>query len=204
MAAYLFSEFIKNRGVLHGINPIAQSTRNWFRSKAKEVTKMNVTKLVERSHFQGKTKTKVTRDSIGRMYMYVYDPKHKKTLPYYDKFPLIFIIGFKKDGFLGINMHYLPIFYRAKLMDALYSTISNTKYDDTTKLAINYQLLKGAAKFKYFKPCVKRYLYNHVLTNYIEVPVNEWDYALFLPLARFAKARIQKVHADSLTKFEGT
>ena len=35
------------------------------------------------------------RQSImpGNLYMYVYDPKTKEELPYYDRFPLVFQIG---------------------------------------------------------------------------------------------------------------
>ena len=44
---------------------------------------------------------------LGRMYMFYYDPKHKKTLKTYDRFPLIFPIKKESDGFIGMNFHYL-------------------------------------------------------------------------------------------------
>ena len=36
----------------------------------------------------------------GNLYMFFYDPKHKKTLPYYDKFPMVFPFATTEDGFM--------------------------------------------------------------------------------------------------------
>jgi hypothetical protein len=57
----------------------------------------------------------------GTMVLFVYNAKWKKILPYYDQHPLIFPIHVEADRFLGINLHYLPISYRAQMMDALLS-----------------------------------------------------------------------------------
>lgn len=40
------------------------------------------------------------RVGSGQMYMFYYDPKHKKTLPYYDRFPLIIMVGPAEGGFM--------------------------------------------------------------------------------------------------------
>lgn len=132
---------------------------------------------------------------IGDMFFYVYDPKHKKTLPYYDNFPLVFPLEFYKDGFLGINLHYLPPRDRAILLGQLLSFTNNKKYDETTRLKISYKALKNAGTIH--KPCIKRYLYNHVRTKFIRINANEWDNAIFLPVEAFQKASKQKVWRDS-------
>jgi hypothetical protein len=132
--------------------------------------------------------------------MFFYDPKGKATLPYYDIFPMIFPIGFQEGGFLGINLHYLPPYYRAKLMDALYSTANNNKYDESTKLKISYEMLNSASKFGAFAPCVKRYLWDHVQSKFLYVEPTNWDTALMLPLERFQKATKTKVFNDSISK----
>lgn len=137
---------------------------------------------------------------IGSMYLFEYDPKHKKTLPYYDIYPLIFPIDFYPDGFLGINMHYLPPIARAQLMDSLYSLLNNTRFDARTKLNISYQILKGASKYHYFKPCVKRYLYSHVSSRFMKIQPIEWDFVLWTPLAKFKKAPITRVWSESMEK----
>jgi hypothetical protein len=138
------------------------------------------------------------------MYFFNYDPKYKDILPYYDTFPLVFPIEIpypgSEPGFLGINLHYLSPFLRAKLMDALYQTLNNKKYDKTTKLQIDYQILKGAGQFKYFKPCVKHYLFSHVRSPFQYIPPNNWDYVMILPMARFQKASQERVWMESILK----
>lgn len=121
----------------------------------------------------------------GYMYMFVYDAKHKDTLPYYDRFPLVFPFSVQSDGFTGINMHYLPHILRARLMDALYNLTTNNKFDEKTRLRMSYDILNASSRYKMFAPCVKRYLYSHLKTRFLLVPSNEWDVALFLPLERF-------------------
>ena len=134
------------------------------------------------------------------MYAFKYDPKTKADLPYYDTFPLIFPIRFEKDGFLGINFHYLPYRLRARLMDALYSNLTNKNYDDTTRMKISYSILQGAAKYRFFKPTLKKYLRTHVRSQFLEIHWNEWDIALFLPTESLKKADAGTVWQDSRKK----
>ena len=74
------------------------------------------------------------------MFMFIYDPKHKDTLPFYDTFPLVFPIEIYSDSFLGINLHYLPPVLRAKLMDALYTTANNNKYNEYKLINISIKI----------------------------------------------------------------
>lgn len=184
------------RGIRQGKIPArTKDARSWFRDKAKKVriNKWNFVKEAE----QDRKKSNVR---IGHMYFFQYSAKYKEELPYWDAIPLIFPIGDEGKHFLGINLHYLPPRYRAKLMDALYSLATNKNYDEKTKLAISYKVLKGAAKYKYFKPCIKRYLKSNVRSKFIKVDASEWDIALFLPLADWRKASSQKVYSDSRRK----
>ena len=98
---------------------------------------------------------------------------------------------------MGINLHYLPPVLRARLMDALYQTINNSKYNDTTKLKISYDILASASKYKYFKPCIKHYLWDHVRGNYLNIEPTNWDSALMLPTEQFKKASKDKVWRES-------
>jgi hypothetical protein len=197
--AYIFSK-IAREGKAQGVTPnVTRSARNWYRNESSKLVSRNVNTsriMNDKSNIVNR----ITITDIGKMYMFFYDPKHKDTLPYYDRFPMIFPIDFKPDGFMGINLHYLPPMLRAKLMDALYSTANNTKYDDTTKLKISYQLLSSASKFKYFEPCLKRYLWDHVQGKFLNVEVQNWDTALMLPTERFSKATKQTVWKESSNK----
>lgn len=169
-----------------------QQARDWYREKARQQRSAGVypDNIIRSS--TGKAEV-----LIGRMYHFKYDPKTAKTLPYYDRFPLIFMVGPAKGGFYGINLHYLPPQLRAKLMDGLYDLTNNTRYDESTKLKLTYDLLNSASKFRYFKPTFKHYLNQHVRSKFIEINSTEWDTALFLPTERFEKAKKTKVWADS-------
>ena len=94
-------------------------------------------------------------------------------------------------------MHYLSYRLRARLMDALYETSNNKRYDETTRLRITYDLLKAATKYKEFKPTYKKYLNQHVRSRFVEIGATEWDIALFLPVERFEKASKTAVWRDS-------
>ena len=177
---------------------LRKDSRSWFRSAAVNIKTVNTAKLLTDKE---NLKQTIRTTDIGRMYMFSYNPKHKDTLPYYDIFPLIFPIQFSNDGFLGLNLHYLPPVLRARLMDALYSIANNNKYDNTTKLRVSYQILNGAAKYKYFKPCLKQYLWNHINSKFINVEPKNWDSALMLPTERFQKATKDKVWRDSKGMF---
>lgn len=170
-------------------------SRDWFRDRAKQVTRVGLPQLINVNPKQNRSGV-----TPGQMYLFAYDPKHKDKLPYWDQFPLIFPIEMYEDSFLGINMHYLPHRYRAALMDALYSVSSETKYDEKTKLSLSYNLLKSSSKFRYFEPCVKKYLKSHVRSNFLLIPANEWDIALFMPLERFTTDK-SVVFKDSINKF---
>ena len=186
-----------------------QQARDWFRKEAGKVKKSTAVKQINTPLKTGKLnddlKAQVTGNILpGRMYMFYYDPKYKnddRVLPYYDHHPLIFPIEYKDNGFLGINFHYLPRRYRAVLMDALYnSQVFTDEKTNKKMLAISYGILKGASKFRYFKPTVKHYLYSHVKSMFLEIPYEQWDIALFLPTEQFMKESMAKAWSDSVKK----
>ena len=94
----------------------------WFRKRAQGVKNINVPGLMWQLHEQMKSQT-----VIGSLYLFSYDPKWKKELPYYDSYPIIFPIGKSKGRMLGLNFHYLPYSLRAVLMDALYNNLETNK-----------------------------------------------------------------------------
>lgn len=183
----------------------AKEARDWYRAKAIEIAQSsgidrnkvmytaqpfkifqsiasNKTRKIEGPNDE----TFTNHANIGKMYMYFYDAKYKDILPFFDIFPLVFPIEFYKDGFLGLNLHYLPLTIRAQLMDALYSTTNNQRYNNTTILQINYRILKSQAnRFDGYTKCVKRYLYSHVQSAFHYVNPTDWDKALFLPLQKW-------------------
>ena len=190
------------QGARQGIIPARTvAARDWYRSAAGKLMSNISPSVFEKRTDEAR---KVSSMEFGYMYAFKYDPKTKNDLPYYDTFPLIFPVRMDSDGFLGINFHYLPPVLRAKLMNALYSTLTNKKYDDTTKIKISYSILQSASKYRYFKPMLKKYLRSHVRSQFLEIQVNEWDMAIFLPTESFRKADTGRVWEESRKKIGRT
>lgn len=167
----------------------ASSAKDWFNVQSKSVT--------PRSIIQTAPNVTDAASAIGNMQLFAYDPKTKQSLPYYDRYPLIFMVDVSRDGFTGLNMHYLPADARARLMDALYE-IAYT--EGTNSLQLSYDLLKSTHRLRMFQPCFKRYLNTNVRSNFATIDREHWNIALFLPLARFEKASQTHVHAESIKK----
>ena len=199
MVAYVFDRVLQ-RGMQAGVTPsVKRESRDWFRQQTKNLS-------VSSQRMVRSDRSRLTdRPLLGRMYLFQYDPKGKKTLPYYDRFPLVFPIdsgrtsGFAASGgsFLGINLHYLPLPLRARLMDALYDTITTKELDENTRIRISYNILQQAAKYRFFKPCIKRYLISHVKSRFFYIEPTEWEMALFLPLDRFVGSNKSRIYRDS-------
>jgi len=184
---------IITQGVRSGQIPArTQQSRDWFRETAGKMRNIN-----ERSLMRGDQARLTSTPIPGSMYMFNYDPKWKDELPYYDRFPLVFPFRKVPGGFYGLNLHYLPPPLRARLMDALYDYANNTRYDESTRIKLNYQLLTSIAKLRFFSPCVKHYLNEHVRSRFMYVYPSEWDIALFLPTERFTKQSKTQVWNDS-------
>jgi hypothetical protein len=136
---------------------------------------------------------------LGRMYFFYYDPKGKDDLPYYDKFPLVLALKKYDDGFLGLNLHYLPLKYRVIFLDKLldYGGVYN-EMEDPIKVRITYDILSATTRFREFRPCIKRYLTSNIKSRILQVQPNEWDVATFLPIQQFKKAPVKQVWQESL------
>mgnify|MGYP000297755581 FL=1 len=159
----------------------------WFRDKIKEFGTPKSADLIR----DGK---RTSTPTFGLLNMFVYDPKLKDKLPYYDTFPLVLPIEEYNNGFLGINLHYLSMPMRIRLLDRLMDYSNNDKFDKTTKLRTNYSNLK---KVDLIKPCLKRYLAGNVKTKFRKVEADEFIVATLLPVQRFKKQSDSHVFAKS-------
>lgn len=184
----------------------SKESYTWLQRKAKGLQSMGSLSL-RKAFMKDQTKTKQVlkgepgKIHIGSMICYLYDPKYKETLPYYDIFPVGFLIGVGDDGsWTMLNLHYLPPQWRAVLFDKLLTVSNNQRFDKTTKLRLTYDILKAASKFKLFAPCFKKYLPSHVRSKVIKINPADWEIVMFLPLASFQKATSAKVWKDSLGK----
>lgn len=148
----------------------------------------------------GDSANKGNRIMPGHMYMYMYNPKHKDTLPYYDMFPLVFPFRQVQGGFYGLNMHYLPYHLRAMLLDRLMEFKTNKAMDERTRLRLSWQTIGATSRFAAAAPCVKHYLYQQVASPFKAIHSDDWATAIMLPVEKFSGATRAEVWADSLKK----
>ena len=146
----------------------------WYRNRIKELGTPSQAQLIRDGKITG-------RVNFGALNMFIYDPKLKNKLPYYDTFPLVLPIERYGDGFLGINFHYLPYALRARLLSRL---------DPNA----NYSALKNV---RLVKPTLKRYLNSNVRSRFRKLEKEDFMTAIMLPVQRFRKSSASKVWSDS-------
>lgn len=206
--AYIFEQIAQNAAAARINARSMQEAREWYMTEARKVSNISGNRLMGED--PALLTNYLNQDSIGKMYMFYYDAKYKDELPYWDRFPLIFVLEVRADRFWGVNLHYLPPLYRARLMNALYQIQNRGRTPLSIKLKLTYEVLKGidsrVAKF-----AVKQYLrYSGsskkkgsggasnvgVRSRFMQIPYDRWDVALMLPTEQFEKANKSKVWAD--------
>ena len=95
--------FNKNQ---YELEKMVRQSQSWFEQEARLIKSQGRVQ----AYYLMRTGASQNRPVVtpGEMYMFYYDAKHKDTLPYWDRFPLVFPFSKVKDGFLGLNLHYLP------------------------------------------------------------------------------------------------
>jgi hypothetical protein len=204
--AYIFEQIAQNAAAQRINTRSMQEAREWYMAEARKVSNVSGNRLMGED--PALLTNYLNQDSVGKMYMFYYDAKYKDELPYWDRFPLIFVLDVRADRFWGVNLHYLPPLYRARLMNALYKIQNRGRTPLSIKLKLTYQVLKSidprVAKF-----AVKQYLrYSGskkgkssaanvgVRSRFMQIPYDKWDVALMLPTEQFEKQTKSKVWAD--------
>lgn len=130
---------------------------------------------------------KVTKPSPGKLYAYMYDAKHKDTLPFWDRFPLIIYLGLGKQGtstlMYGLNLHYIPPKARQQFLEELLKQYASTPtITNNTKLKINWSQVKG---FAGADKMIKAYLPGHIKGSLVEIKPADWANVVMLPTQQF-------------------
>lgn len=183
--------FERNR---YDLKTAIKKSRSWFDRQVQMLARENLT---PQKVISGNTDQVTTTVLPGYLYMYLYDPKLKETLPYYDRFPLVFPYRKTQDGFIGLNMHYLPYALRIELLDALLTFRNNNRLDETTRLKYSWAIIDGVSRYRAAQPCIKQYLMPHVRSQFRRINADDWATAMLLPVERFVGASKQEVWADS-------
>ena len=138
MAEQTYLEKLKDVVGSSNVTAQAKAAINWFRSL---IENYGVAGL--RCKFTNETPESILarhkeyspQAYLGNMYFFYYNPKHKKTLPWYDTFPLVFPVDLYPDGFLGLNFHYLNPKWRAMLLDRVTARVTTGAIIHWNKIA---------------------------------------------------------------------
>ena len=160
----------------------------WYRTQVNKIAANTTARQLFR---QGKLNS---RPSVGRLNLFGYNPKYRKTLPYYDVFPLVLPLEPISGGFMGMNFHYLPPMLRFRLLERMQARASDTKFDKSTRFEVNYDDVRNV---KIVKPTIKKYLYAYCQTGFLRINADEAAIAIYLPVQRFKKASDAVVYSDS-------
>jgi hypothetical protein len=212
VAKNLFDELRKRTLASKGLLPAERRASFWFKTYATDLASwQRKHRNVDYSDLQREkfSKQLVSANGAfpGAFYFFLYDAKWKDELPYWDQFPFILVLQRDEKSFLGLNFHYLDYATRAKFFDVLYPyregrTATPDVRDLRMRIKITYDILQSSARFRAFKPCIKRYLTEHVQTPLMKVSAHEWDIALFLPVESFVGESRQTVWKLSQSKYK--
>ena len=163
-------------------NSIIEKSIQWMSNRS-QVMSQNLIK-------ENATKTE-TSGRWGHIYQFFYDAKTKSKLRYYDYFPMSIVLERYSNGFLGLNLHYLPITMRFAFMDQLWKFVSSPigELDEDTQFLLRYNMLKSIGGKKFYRPCLKRYLYKQMKTPMYHIPSEKWIFAMVLPSSKFFDSR---------------
>jgi hypothetical protein len=104
----------------------------------------------------------------GRLFLFQYKAK-MRYLPYYDRFPLVYVIKANKDHFIGANLHYLhPI-----------------------KRVLTIQKLREG-RIDVPSICIHKYITDHIDGFLLDLASAEWDSVIALPVENFVKPKGDK------------
>lgn len=74
-----------------------------------------------RSKTQNEAKITRTRFQPGKIYVFKYFPKYEKELPWFDQNPVVLAIEQINNNDFGINLNLLPVPYKERLLDELFT-----------------------------------------------------------------------------------
>jgi len=178
---------------------MSRESMKWLKNKIEEIrSPSSIPKNISREAFRTDRKF-----LLGRLYCFYYDPKTKDNLPYYDKFPMVLALEKYPDGFLGLNLHYLPYKYRVAFLTKLMDYATLDRNNDVMRIRVSYDILNASKRFKEFRPCLKRYLTSHIRSKILAIEPHEFEVASFLPLQQFKGAQPKEVWEDSVNEIKG-
>jgi hypothetical protein len=146
---------------------------NWYKNAVKKSAmdyKKDPSKIIRDERIDNRGKEEETDENIlrayavsGHLYMFEYKAK-TKWLPYYDTFPLVYVMKASPDEFWGVNLHYMA---------------------PKKRIMVIKKLMEGRIDVP--KRCFHKYLTSQVDGMMLDLAAAEWDTAILLPIENFVR-----------------
>ena len=180
----------------------AKNSWSWFQMNVRWLAGKQGFSKFDAFHQTGVTVSKAFIP--GQMMMFFYSAKHKDTLPYWDKFPLILPFSMSATHFTGIALHYLNIRYRLTLFNKLMTFVNDDTMGPKARMILSWKFLKNVSRFPEIAPCVKMYHRGYVKSQFMIVEPKSWPIALFLPTESWVGASEDQIWKDSAAKLRAS
>lgn len=171
----------------------AKKSLAWFEDQIKYLkTRISPNSLMLNSQRQ---KTTIVP---GQMYLYFYHPIGVDTLPYYDTFPLVIPFSEDDSTFTGLNFHYLPPKMRVQLLANLLDFSTDKKLNEKTRMKFQWSFIAGASRYAGVSAAVKKYRKDHVMSQFLFIPADQWFNAVMLPVEKFSTGSNKRSFSKSI------
>jgi hypothetical protein len=148
-------------------------TREWYRNEvfsSQAIQYENDPTALIRQEQSDDNDQVLTRDSnlmrtfpkIFNLVFFQYKAKYREELPYYDKYPLAFVLDVSPGSFFAVNLHY---------------------YKPSQRIGIVQSLAEN--KIPRFDTGAHKYLLSEVRTPYLHLAEQEWESICILPIEEF-------------------
>lgn len=192
----ILKQFEKHSETTNTHYALKKDAQNWF-IDATEKLEYNISQIGNQKGTTGYPRI-IKKPRVGMMYLFKYMPMGKAKLKYYDKYPLVIVTDVYKNGFLALNLHYLPMKLRMELLTKLVYFLNNRSYSVTTRFKrLSYDVLIPFTRYKVALPTLKRYNMKQIRTRVIKIFADEWLLASALPVQQFMKRAESTVYAAS-------
>ena len=146
---------------------------NWYKNAVRKSAmdyKKDPSKIIRDERIDNRGKEEETDENIlrryavsGHLYMFEYKAK-TKWLPYYDTFPLVYVMKASPDEFWGVNLHYMA---------------------PKKRIMVIKKLMEGRIDVP--KRCFHKYLTSQVDGMMLDLAAAEWDTAILLHIENFVR-----------------
>jgi hypothetical protein len=149
----------------------ATQSRSWYRSQVFQNYQADPSKLIRGDQFDEadrelKRDRNVVRSfpKLFSLMFYQYKAKTRRDLPFYDKYPLTFVLDIQPKHFFGVNLHY---------------------YSPEERMGIAAGL--AANRIPKFEKGAHKYLYSELRSPLLDLAEQEWQTICLLPVEEFVR-----------------